>query len=332
MPPIAEPDTPLPTGAETAHRHLVTRVPTSSPDATARDALAALGAQDFETADPIYLIDAEGVMTGVVPLLRLLGAQPEARLRDLAAPAPAPVALGTDQEHVASHALHHQLISVPVVGRDRRLLGVVPPRALMEVLRREHIEDLQRFAGIDREAAIAARAIEEPPTRRARHRLPWLVAGLVGSVLSAVVMRHFERTLEANLAIAFFIPGIVYLADAVGTQSETIAIRGLSLSRKPLASLLGGELRTGLLIGMVLALLAVVPIWLVVDDARLAGAVALSVLVASSVATVLGFTLPWLLARSGADPAFGSGPLATIAQDVLSLLIYFATVSWLVLP
>jgi magnesium transporter len=320
-----------PAGAESAQQHLVTRVPALSQADTAADALARLREEHFEAADPVYLVDAEGRLSGIVPLVRIVGLEPAAVLQAFAEPAPPAVALGTDQEEVASHAIRHGLVSVPVVGRGGRLLGVVPPQALMEVLRREHVEDLHRFAGIHREQAIASRAIEEPPLRRVRHRLPWLLAGLAGCLLSAVVMRRFEAALEANIAIAFFIPAIVYLADAVGTQSESIAVRGLSLSQKAMGELVGGELRTGLLIGLALALVALLPTWLLVGDPRLAAAVALALLAASAVATVIGFTLPWLLARTGADPAFGSGPMATIVQDVLSLLIYFGTVSLLVL-
>ena len=108
-------------------------------------------------------------------------------------------------------------------------------------------------------------------------------------------------------------------------------MRGLSLSHSRLGRLLGGELRTGLLIGGVLAALALPMVWLAFGDLRLALAVTLALAGASLVASVLGLTLPWLLGRLGIDPAYGSGPLATIVQDVLSLLIYFGCVTTLVL-
>jgi magnesium transporter len=135
-----------------------------------------------------------------------------------------------------------------------------------------------------------------------------------------------EVTLAARLVIAFLVPGIVYLADAAGTRSEAIAVRGLSLSRLPLARLLAGELRAGLLIGITLAMLLRGPIWWWFGDADLAVAVAVALLAASTCATTIGFALPWLLARTGRGPAFGSGPIATIIRDMLSLLICFWTV------
>mgnify|MGYP001449100237 CR=1 FL=1 len=314
------------TAARTALAGLIERVPTASPQENVGALVERLG----RPAEPVpaavvYLVDAAGAGLGVVPVAALLSASPQTPLHALAQPLPPTVAPDADQEAVASHAIAHGIAAVPVADAGGRLLGVVPPLALMRVLRQEHVEDMHRFAGILRESEQASRAIEEPPTRRARHRLPWLLAGLAGSVISAMVMRHFEATLQANVAVAFFIPAIVYLADAVGTQSEAIAVRGLSLSRKPLLSLLGGELRTGALIGLVLSLLALLPVWLLAGQLQLA----VALFAASSVATVIGFTLPWLLERTGTDPAFGSGPLATTVQDVLSLLIYFVTVAWM---
>jgi magnesium transporter len=153
------------------------------------------------------------------------------------------------------------------------------------------------------------------------------VVGLIGSTLATLIVASFENAMARVPAIAFFVPGLVYLADAIGTQPEAVAVRGLSLARVGLAHLIGDELRTGLLIGVALAALAGPGVWLAFGDPRLALALA----AACAVATVLGLLLPWLIGRLGYDPAYGSGPLATIVQDLLSLLIYFAVMSWLVL-
>jgi magnesium transporter len=132
--------------------------------------------------------------------------------------------------------------------------------------------------------------------------------------------------LEARLTVAFFVPGIVYLADAIGTQTEAIAVRGLSLSRASLWDLLGGELRTVMLIGAVLGALSFPAVLLAFGDVWLAQAVALAILTAGMTATSIGLLFPWVFAYTGKDPALGSGPVATIIQDVLSLLMYFMAV------
>ena len=183
--------------------------------------------------------------------------------------------------------------------------------------------------GAIRNAAAAARsATEEPVGRRYIHRLPWLLLGLAGSAVAAVIVGRFEARLQANLSLAFFLPGIVYLADAVGTQTEAVIVRGLSVGAS-IRTTLRREIITGLLIGLTLALIAT-PLGLATIDPDVVPVVAISLFAASAVATAVAMTLPSLLDRLGADPAFGSGPLATVIQDLLSILIYFMVASaWL---
>lgn len=282
--------------------------------------------------DLVCVVEGDGRLIGTLTATDLLALPDDAELGGAATHRNGPrVLAGTDQERMASLALHHGVGAVAVVDSADHLVGVVGPAKLMAILRREHVEDLHRLAGISRESDHAREAIEEPPLRRARHRLPWLIVGLGGSMLATFVVARFETALTAKPALAFFVPGLVYLADAIGTQTEAVAVRGLSLSHVGLARLIGGELRTGTLIGLVLALLAFPAVWLVFGELRLAIAVTLALAGASVVASVLGLLLPWVLARLGSDPAYGSGPLATIVQDVLSLLIYFACVSAIVL-
>ncbi len=312
---------------ETAAHYLVAGVPRARPEETAAAVLARLAGRRHDAADIVCVVDGDDRLLGVVTMEALLALAPQERLEAALNRNVPHVLPDVDQEKVASLALHHVLPAMPVVDRGGRLLGVVPAMALLHILRREHVEDLHRLAGIGRETRRAREAIESPPLRRLRHRLPWLIIGLLGSMLATFVVARFERALAANVAIAFFVPGLVYLADAIGTQTEAIAVRGLSLSHARLAHLVGGEFRTGLLIGLVLGGVTFPAVWWVFGDLRMAAAVALALVAAGSVASSLGLLLPWLLSRLGSDPAYGSGPLATVIQDVLSLLIYFAVVS-----
>jgi magnesium transporter len=316
---------------ETSADHVGPQAELAHPGDTAEAVLARIRHRQRNHWDLVCVVDRNEHLLGTLTPAELLALPGAAELGPAARRAGVHVLPGTDQEKMASIALHHGVTALPVVDETGRLVGVVGPMQLMNILRREHVEDLHRLAGITRESDHAREAIEEPPLRRVRHRLPWLVVGLVGSMVATFVVARFESALAAKPALAFFVPGLVYLADAIGTQSEAVAVRGLSLSHVGLAKLLGGELRTGALIGLVLALLAFPMVWLAFDELRLAAAVSLALAGASMVASVLGLLLPWLLARVGTDPAYGSGPLATIVQDVLSLLIYFACVSAIVL-
>ena len=293
-----------------------------------RQQLRVAGRADWEL---LCVVDDGGRLLGTLSAAELLVLPDAAVLGDVVDRYQPRVRSDTDQEEMASMALRNGVAAMPVVDAAGQLLGVVGSVAMMDVLRREHVEDLHRLAGVTRESDDARNALEEPPLRSARHRLPWLIVGLGGSVVATFIVARFETALAAKPALAFFVPGLVYLADAIGTQSEAVAVRGLSLSHVGIGRLIGNELRTGLLIGTVLALLAFPMVWLVFGEPRLAAAVALALAGASIVASVLGLVLPWLLARFGSDPAYGSGPLATIVQDVLSLLIYFGCVTAIVL-
>jgi magnesium transporter len=305
--------------------HLVAAVLRARPEETALTVLARLRAEKPASAELVLVEGADGRLVGAVPIARLIAAQdvPLAQLVQRDFPRVTP---DIDQEHAASLALHHLVDALPVVDKDGRILGVMPSQALMQVLRREHVEDLHVLSGIRREESQARHAIEDPPMRRVRHRLPWLLAGLAGAGVATFAMASFESTLGAHIAVAFFVPGIVYLADAIGTQSEAVAVRGLSLTRSGLRHLLAGELRTGMTIGAILGLIAYLPIWVAFGDPRLAAAVAIAIFAAGAMAAALGLLLPWGLARLGRDPALGSGPLATVIQDILSLLVYLGVV------
>jgi magnesium transporter len=306
--------------------HLVAGAARARPEETAGGVLARLVLEKPANVELVLVTDEQSRLQGVVPIEKLIASPVRAKLRDIASHAFPRVGPHTDQERAASLALHHGVDALPVVDAKGRALGVMPSQALLQILRREHVEDLHRLAGIEREAAQARHAIEDPPLRRARHRLPWLLVGLAGSALATAAMAAFESTLSATIAVAFFVPGIVYLADAIGTQTEAIAVRRLSLTHAGLARLLGGELRTGLLLGAVLGVASFFPVWIVFGELRLAAAVATAILAAGTIAAGLGLALPWWIARTGRDPAFGSGPLATVIQDVLSLLVYLGVV------
>jgi magnesium transporter len=311
-------------GRETCAEHLSPRALLAHEDdtvGTVRHSVRRLGRNGVW--ELVCVVDQDRRLLGTLSARDLLVLPDAARVGACMDRQPPSMRASAEPEQMASMALHHGVAAMPVLDEQGRLLGVAGPAALMDILRREHVSDLHRLAGITRETRKARQAIEEPPLRRVRHRLPWLLVGLAGSMLATLVVSRFEASIAERTALAFFVPGLVYLADAIGTQTEAVAVRGLSISRMGLARLASGELRSGLLIGLLLALLVFPMVWWVFGDARLAATVGAALAAASTVASLLGLLLPWALQRRGLDPAYGSGPLATIIQDVLSLLIYF---------
>jgi magnesium transporter len=237
---------------------------------------------------------------------------------------------GDDQEEIAILAMRLNMIAVPVVDDDQRLIGAVPPEALFRILRAEHMEDLQRLAGIASHERGPIVALDAPLHDRFRRRLPWLVFGLLASSIITAVMTGFEQSLATNVEVAFFIPALVYIAGAIGTQAVSVAVRGLSDGDVAIKSLLGDELIIGTAIGASLGLIAFVLVFFAFGDAALSLAVGLAVLFGGAISAVVGFGLPWLFTNFGSDPALGSGPICTIIQDVASLFIYFVLVTALI--
>jgi hypothetical protein len=138
--------------------------------------------------------------------------------------------------------------SIPVVDAGGRFQSLVPPDRLLRVLEREHDEDLARMGGFLAGASAARAASHEVVLRRLWHRLPWLALGLVGAMTSPLIVGAFEEEIRKQVLLAFFVPAVVYRADVVGTQTETVVIRGMALG-VPIRSVFARELATGLVIG-----------------------------------------------------------------------------------
>lgn len=285
----------------------------------------------YEDASHVFMLTQDSRLLGIVAIRDLVAAPVSTPLTSIMRDAdPYRVGLDADPVDAASQAIHAGLSILAVCDAQGRLLGAIPARALMRILRNAHIEDLHHMAGILNKSEAAKEALTAPPHRRAMYRLPWLLVGMAGMALSTGLISRYETSLSAHVAVAFFIPAIVYLADSVGTQSEVVVIRSLSLTDGALLPLFFGELGTGALLGVTLGGMAFPFVWFAFSNAGLAATVAIALAVASTIATAFGFMMPWLFARLGYDAALGSGPVATVVQDSFSLLTYFVVASLLV--
>jgi magnesium transporter len=307
---------------EVAAEHATLRVPVAAPLQSAGDVRDALVGKTYDCVDDIAVLDGPRLV-GIVPIERLLAADADALIEDVMVRNPPVVAPGADQEHVAWNMVHRDQSSVAVVHADGTFAGLIPPHRMIAVLLAEHDEDLARLGGYLAGTTRARSAAEEPVGRRLWNRLPWLLIGLVGAMVSAAIVGAFEEQLARNLLLALFIPAVVYMADAVGTQTETVLIRGLSAGVS-VRAVVRRELITGAIVGLTVAAAFLPFVLFGWGDERVAVAVSLALLASCSIATIVAMTLPWLFQRAGIDPAFGSGPLATVIQDLLSIAVYFA--------
>ncbi len=307
---------------------MVQSIPIFSLSDRATEIRRELCAKHFELVELAVFTDVNGKYAGAAGIGAVLSADDGRPAYEFMRKDWPAVPHGMDQEHAVQAAVAAGVSSLPVIADDGEPLGCIPASKLLKVLGREHREDVHRLVGMLREREGARHALEDPPLRRVGLRLPWLLVGLVLSAGGAALMAGFEHALKANIALAFFIPSLVYLTDAIGTQTEAIAVRALSIHRPwPLGAILSSEVLTGSIIGIVLGILAFLGVAVVFGDVRLGLGVGLSMAFAGTLASAIGLMLPWSLSRLGIDPAFGSGPVATIIQDTLTILVYFLVMS-----
>lgn len=163
------------------------------------------------------------------------------------------------------------------------------------------------------------------------HRLPWLVVGLLGGIGLTLISSGFEEVLVKNIGLAYFIPVIVYMADAVGTQTETVFVRNLAKKQATFSTYLIKELLLGLSLGLLFGLLIGVFAFFAFKSVSIALTVGVSMFATMSVAPVIALIVPALLQKEHTDPAIGAGPFTTVIQDFVSLVVYFFIASIILL-
>lgn len=305
-----------------AAEHASDRVPVAGADEEVGAVRGALAGCRFDCADDVAVLE-EGLLLGLVSLERLLTAGAHVRVRDVMDAEPPVVRPGADPETVAWEMVKRGESSVAVLDAEGRFVGLVPPHRLVGLLLAEHDEDVARLGGYLASTGRARQAAEEPVGRRLWHRLPWLLVGLVGALASAAIIGAFESQLKDRVLLAFFIPGVVYMAAAIGTQTQAVLIRGFSVG-VAMGQVLRREVASGVVLSLVVsaAFLPVAAIgW---GDSNVAIGVALALFASSLVSTLVAIVIPLGFQRLGKDPAFGSGPLATVLQDLLTIALYFA--------
>jgi magnesium transporter len=240
------------------------------------------------------------------------------------------VTLDTDQEHVARIARKYDLSAVPVVDDDGKLVGRVTIDDIVDVLQEEANEDIQRMAGISDEEVLQ----ENSAFRISRNRLPWLLISFLGELGSAVVLDHFNATLEEIIISAFFIPVIMATGGNAGIQSSTIVVRSLALGEGGVTGVWNRvlrELRVAMLNGFIVGalLFSVISLWKSnMEFGTIAGLAMLVVMINSA---VFGALIPFILNKLKIDPAIATGPFITTANDIFGLLIYLSMVTFYLL-
>ncbi|WP_270324626.1 magnesium transporter [Lactococcus petauri] len=321
---------------ETAGRIMTTEFVTLTEDMTQEEALAKVTeeATRKENIYILFIIDEKLKLTGFITLYRLLMMAPTAVINEHMSRQPISVKTSEDQEKVAQKVKELDLLALAVVDDTNKLVGIVTFDDAMEILEEEATEDILNQAGLsdlkDTEEDRSKLLINGKLNKILAVRLPFLLATLLLSMLSGLVIENFEQTLESIAMVAIFIPLIMGMGGNIGTQSSTVFTRGLVLGHIEIENFLEHffkELRVGLTIGALMGIMAglMATIWL--GFPMLGLAVGLALFATMTVASLLGFLVPFILIKLKIDQAAGSAPIITTIKDLVALLIYFTCIS-----
>ena len=327
---------------DTAGGRMTTAFASVVEDMTAREAIGALRkvADEAEMLARIYVVDHEGLILGKVRLRDLTFAPPEQLIADLNDGDTRAVLASADQEKAVRMMSKYDMLALPVVDDDGRMLGIITPDDALDIQEEENTEDLERQSGIAGDAADES-YLNTPVLRQVRRRLGWIVSlGFLG-LISGCVIYSYQNQLNAVFALTIYMPMIVAAGGNTGGQAATMVIRAMSLGEFSPAAIMRvawKELRIGLLLGTMLSFCMVLQIYLLRpafmqlegdNVVRFAATVGIALLTQITASTLIGAILPIGARAMKLDPAVIASPAITTIVDATGLLIYLNLARWL---
>ncbi|MCC5884647.1 MAG: magnesium transporter [Halomonas sp.] len=279
-------------------------------------------APDAETVYQLYIIDRDGKLAGTLSLRQLMVARPGAQVDDLMIKDVISVPVDEAQEEVARLVARYDMLAVPVIDHDERLVGIVTHDDAMDVAEEEATEDFHKGMSIGQLEDGVSRV---PIWSLYRKRVTWLVLLVFANLFSGAGIAYFEDTIAAQVALVFFLPLLIGSGGNAGAQAATLMVRGMAtgdVGVKDWGKLLGRELLVAGALGLTMAL-AVAPIGVMRGGEAVAMVVAMSMVTIVLFGSLLGMCLPFVLNRVGWDPATASAPLVTTVIDACGVVIYF---------
>ncbi len=321
----------LPYAADTAGGRMTPAFVAISPEVRADDAIAMLRrvAEEAETIYYVYVLDPAEKLLGVLSLHHLVLTKPATPVGDLMVADPFRVRADADQETAARLLVDNNLLALPVVDDQDRLLGIITQDDIADVLEEEATEDIERLGG-SQPLEMPYRVAAVPVL--VRRRVGWLLFLFLAGLLTTQVLVSFQSRLELVPALTLFIPLIVGIGGNVGSQTATTLVRAIGIGEVDIRDagwVLLKELGTGLLIGVILGLAGLIRGGLAAG-LQIGVVVALTILVLTIWSSGVAAVLPLVLRRLGFDPAVVSAPFIATLVDATGLLIYL-TIAGLVL-
>jgi magnesium transporter len=280
--------------------------------------------KDKETIYYLYPIDETRHLLGVVSLKHIVLAQPETMIQEIMDTEVIKVTTDDDQEEVARIIKDYDLLAVPVVDKEERLVGIVTVDDVVDVIEEEATEDMLKMGGVE----VAEKGyFKSSFFDNVRKRIVWLTLLLGLNTLTGTIILGQKKLLEGVIVLSAFIPILIGSGGNAGAQSSTVVIRGLAIGEievKDAVRIILRELAMGVGLGLLLGAVATLWAHWLQGDWTIAAVVGLSFVFVITVATTIGTLLPLIVKKIGLDPALMATPLITTTVDVTALLIYFA--------
>ncbi len=298
------------------------------PSMTVGDALKHVRsvARERESIYACYVLEpGTGALLGAVSLRDLVMAELQAPVTEIMRRKPITVRARDDQESVAEKIAKYNLLAVPVLESDGRVVGFVTVDDVVDVLIEEQTEDMLRMAGVE-PGGLEAPYFENSIGTVVRKRIGWLLLLFVAETFTGTVLRHYESELAAVVALSFFIPLLIGTGGNAGSQTVTTIIRSIALGEirfKDAGRVLAREALTGVLVGLLIGAIAFGRALLWGAHMPLAITVSITILAICTWSTTVGSIIPIVAERLGIDPAVLSAPLITTLVDATGLIIYF---------
>jgi magnesium transporter len=289
---------------------------------TVQEAIRKLQSTDIGNVFYVYVTDRDERLIGVLSLRQLLGS-PDRTLGSMITKEIISVLPDTDQEEVAKQVAQYNLLAIPVVEKDGKLVGIVTVDDIVDVIREEATEDMLKMSGtkIEEEDTFMTSSV----LSAVRMRVPWLLTNLIGSMISGLILWTFRFTIQEVVAIVTFIPVIAAMGGNVGLQSSTLVIRGLATGRIELSDvrkIFFREVSIGLVIGLLCGVVTLIVASIMHINLTLGLVVGVAMLSALVVSTSMATIMPVILKHYGVDPAVAAGPFVTTANDITGSAIY----------
>ena len=287
---------------------------------------------DKETINTLYILDDSRKLLGTVGLRKLLLATDDRVVEDLMNTQVISVHTTDDQEVVADTVRKYDLLSIPVVDHEDRLVGIITVDDIVDVIEEENTEDFEKMAAM---LPSDDEYLKTSVFKLAKNRLPWLLILMISATFTGMIITHFETVLSSaagiGVALTACIPMLMDTGGNCGAQASTLAIRGLALGEielRDIGKVLWKEVRVALILGVVLALVNFLRIWFFTPyDKTVAFIVSLAMFFTIIIAKSIGCTLPLLAKAIHLDPALMASPIITTLVDAASLTVLFTFAS-----